>query len=59
MYFASHVDRATTCCFTEFHVIGSPPMKNICPEVLFLSFISPTKSLFDVALAQDKYRTKT
>jgi len=50
MYSASVVHSVTTSCFLGDHDTTPFPKKNTKPEVLFLSSISPTKSLFVYAI---------
>lgn len=45
MYSASVVDSDTTSCFLDYHDAASFPKRNTKSEVLFLSSMSPAKSL--------------
>jgi len=44
IYSASAVEVATIDCFLDVQEIGLFPKRIICPEVDFLSLISPVKS---------------
>jgi len=44
MYYASQMERVTTVCFFELEDIGDPNSRKTCPEVLFLSVVSPIPS---------------
>ena len=55
IYSASAVERGTTCCFFDIHVIALEPMKKTLSEVLLLSSTLSAQSLSQYPITLESF----